>query len=123
MACATVLCSSRASCDRHRAAGWPRSPRARRAGAWSGHAGAHRACAAQDFDSDRLKTKQHWNSFTTAFLLPLAAVRADLLAHGRVGVDRAAAEALLKVPLRCNRCGAAQANMPKLKAHISACPR
>ncbi len=78
---------------------------------------------AQDFDSDRLKTKQHWNSFTTAFLLPLSAVRADLLAHGRVAVDRAAADALLKAPLRCNRCGAAQSNMPKLKAHIRACPR
>jgi len=50
-------------------------------------------------------------------------VRADLQAHGRVAVDRGAAEALLKVPLRCNRCGAAQSNMPKLKTHIRACPR
>jgi hypothetical protein len=24
-------------------------------------------------------------------------------------------------PLRCNRCGAAQTNMPKLKAHLAGC--
>lgn len=82
-----------------------------------------RARAAQDLDSDRLKTKQHWNSFTTAFLLPLAAVRADLAAAGRVAVDARTADALLKLPMRCNRCGASQSNMPKLKAHLRTCQR
>lgn len=32
-----------------------------------------------------------------------------------------AKEALLKQDLRCHRCGAAQANMPQLKAHIASC--
>lgn len=30
-------------------------------------------------------------------------------------------EALLKGELRCHRCGSAQTNMPKLKAHIATC--
>ena len=76
---------------------------------------------AQDLDSERMKTKQHWNSFTTPFFRPLAAVRAELEACGRCAVDRAAAEALLKGELRCHRCGAPQRTMPALKAHLCAC--
>jgi hypothetical protein len=38
-----------------------------------------------------------------------------------VPVDVATAEALLKGPLRCNRCGGGAANMPALKAHLAAC--
>ena len=75
----------------------------------------------QDLDSPKLRTKQHWNSFTTRFFRPLADVRQELQAHGSVSVDRAAAEALLKADLRCHWCRAAQSNMPALKRHIVAC--
>ena len=76
---------------------------------------------AQDFHSPKMRTKQHWNSFTTAFFRPLAAVRQELQAHGRAAVDRAAAEALLKQDLRCHMCRAVHSNMPALKRHIVQC--
>ena len=31
-------------------------------------------CYLQDFNSVSLKNKKHWNTFTTAFFLPLSAV-------------------------------------------------
>lgn len=65
--------------------------------------------------------QKHWNSFTTPFLISIDDVIAQTTASGRVAIDAAAAEALLKAPLRCNRCGGAAANMPALKAHIAAC--
>lgn len=76
---------------------------------------------AQDFDSPKLKRKHHWNSFTTPFFLHLDAVKAELRSHGRVEVNRAQAEQLLKEDLRCQWCKAAFKTMPKLKAHIVAC--
>ena len=75
----------------------------------------------QDFDSPKLKTKQHWNSFTTAFFIPLEEVLLHLEARDAVAVDRVQAEALLKQPLRCHKCQAAMKNMPDLKSHIAAC--
>lgn len=75
----------------------------------------------QDFDAPALKTKKHWNSFTTAFFLDADAVEAALREEGRVAVEKPRAEALLKEPLRCHACGAAQANMPAVKSHLSRC--
>ena len=77
--------------------------------------------SAQDFNSPKLKTKQHWNSFTTAFFIPLEQVLLDLEAKDAVAVDPVQAEALLKQPLRCHKCQAAMRNMPDLKSHIMAC--
>lgn len=68
-----------------------------------------------------MKTKQHWNSFTTAFFIPLERVLLDLEAGDAVAVDPGQAEALLKQPLRCHKCQAAMRNMPDLKSHIVAC--
>ena len=77
-------------------------------------------CCPQDFDSDKLKHKQHWNSFTTAFFIPMDKVLLDLETQGCVGIDVSQAEALLKLPLHCHRCQAEQKNMPALKLHITA---
>ena len=75
----------------------------------------------QDFSSPKLKHKQHWNSFTTAFFVPLEKVLADLEARDAVVVDPVQAEALLKQPLRCHRCQAVMRNMPDLRSHVVAC--
>ena len=75
----------------------------------------------QDFDSPCIKHKKHWNSFTTPFFLPLAAVKAELASKGRLEINRQAAEQLLKGDLRCHRCQATCKNMPALKVHIAAC--
>ena len=54
--------------------------------------------------------------------MPLRAVAAALASPaGRYAVDEAAAEALLSSPLRCQRCGAEAANMPRLREHVAAC--
>ena len=78
-------------------------------------------CPPQDFDSPSLKTKQHWNSFTTPFFRLLADVKAELQAKGKISIDAAAAEALLKTDLKCHWCKAVMRNMPTLKAHIVSC--
>lgn len=52
--------------------------------------------------------------------LDAAAARIESPA-GCVAIDEAAAEALLKAPLRCNRCGCGAATMPALKAHLAGC--
>jgi aprataxin len=81
----------------------------------------HLHILSDDFDSEWLKTKKHWNSYTSAFFLPLDDVLAGLQRGQPVVVDPSAAEALLKQALACHRCGAALANMPKLKQHIASC--
>ena len=91
----------------------------------------HLHAISTDYDSPALRTKKHWNSFTTRFFVdaaPLAAriyacasdadVRA--LVQSMFG-DAAAASALLSTPLRCHRCGAPMRNMPTLKSHIITC--
>jgi aprataxin len=75
-----------------------------------------------DYDSPCLKTKRHWNSFTSSFFLQLDDVIAALQGTaGGVAVDAAAAEALLHQGLACHRCGVALKNMPALKEHLQSC--
>jgi len=81
----------------------------------------HLHIISQDFDSPSLKTKKHWNSFTTPFFLDATQVETALQEQGRVVVDRVNAEALLKQALRCHGCGAEQKNMPTLKQHLTRC--
>ncbi|CAA7406259.1 unnamed protein product [Spirodela intermedia] len=78
----------------------------------------HLHVISQDFDSDHLKNKKHWNSFNTAFFLDSGDV---LEAVERNGAAELASERLLSAELRCHRCRSAHPNVPKLKAHISQC--
>lgn len=77
----------------------------------------------QDFDSPCLKTKQHYNSFTTPFFLD-----AELWVIPRLGsAGHLNPEELrgmaghVRRPLECHRCGEVVANMPKLKEHLHRC--
>lgn len=81
----------------------------------------HLHIVSQDFHSPALKTKKHWNSFTTPFFLDAAQVETALQEQGRAVVDRVNAEALLKQALRCHGCGVEQKNMPTLKQHLTRC--
>lgn len=81
----------------------------------------HLHIISQDFDSPSLKTKKHWNSFTTPFFLDATQVETALQEQGRVVVDQANAETMLKGVLRCHGCGAEQKNMPTLKQHLTHC--
>lgn len=74
-----------------------------------------------DFQSDRLKNKKHWNSFTTSFFIETDKIEAELNRAGRVTVDRYAMKALLKSSLKCHGCDEILRNMPALKRHIKQC--
>lgn len=74
-----------------------------------------------DFVSDCMKTKKHWNSFTTNFFMLPSTVESLLSASGDAACIRTRTSALksaLKMPLRCHRCLRPQKNMPVLKSHI-----
>jgi len=81
----------------------------------------HLHIISQDFDSPALKTKKHWNSFTTPFFLDASAVESRLENHGRVHVDHIKCVAYEKQDLHCHRCHKQQKNMPELKNHIRVC--
>ena len=78
----------------------------------------HMHIISRDFNSPCLKTKKHWNSFTTKFFLPAEDVIGRLRTYGKVEVDKARYEEILKSPLKCHVCHASCQNMPKLKDHI-----
>lgn len=78
----------------------------------------HMHIISKDFNSPCLKTKKHWNSFTTDFFLPAEDVIGRLQTRGKVEVDKARYEEILKSPLKCHVCHASCQNMPKLKDHI-----
>ncbi len=86
------------------------------------HAGLLSLACHQDFDSPSLKNKKHWNSFTSAFFLPIAAVEEQLARRGSVELMSPEEERrLLALDLRCHGCGAPHKSMPKLKQHIVEC--
>ncbi|XP_070538748.1 aprataxin-like isoform X2 [Ptychodera flava] len=79
----------------------------------------HMHVISQDFNSPCLKTKKHWNSFTTQYFVGSKDIIEQLETTGRVNPPAAGRHAeLLKTPLRCHVCRQAQTNMPKLKQHI-----
>ena len=91
----------------------------------------HLHAVSTDYDAPALRTKKHWNSFTTRFFVdaaPLAAridacaCDADVRAlTAAVFGNAEAAAALLRTPLCCHRCGAPMRNMPALKSHLLEC--
>lgn len=78
----------------------------------------HMHVISQDFDSACLKTKKHWNSFTSEFFKDAKDIIRILETNGKIDLDKEKYEALLKLPLKCHVCHAELPNMPKLKAHI-----
>ncbi|XP_019089880.1 PREDICTED: transcription factor bHLH140-like isoform X2 [Camelina sativa] len=78
----------------------------------------HLHVISQDFDSDSLKNKKHWNSFTSSFFRDSVDVLEEVKSQGKANV---ASEDLLKGELRCNRCRSAHPNIPKLKSHVRSC--
>lgn len=78
----------------------------------------------QDMDSEYLKNKKHWNSFQPPFFMHAADVRAALASPaGRLQYSLPEREQCLKDTLRCHRCQAPAANLPKLKQHLGGCRR
>ncbi|XP_063996651.1 aprataxin [Pogoniulus pusillus] len=77
----------------------------------------HLHVISQDFDSPALKTKKHWNSFTTDYFLNSEDVIEMVRSKGKVLVGDRISECL-KLPLRCHHCKQQLSTMPQLKAHL-----
>lgn len=83
----------------------------------------HMHLISQDFESDALKNKKHWNSFTTRFFVDSNRFIGILEDQGSIFFDKKEYEALLSSDLKCCFCGASIGNMPTLKDHIRKCPK
>ncbi|XP_014814727.1 PREDICTED: aprataxin isoform X2 [Calidris pugnax] len=77
----------------------------------------HLHVISQDFDSPALKTKKHWNSFTTDYFLNSEDVIEMIRSKGKVTVKDHVSE-LLTSPLRCHRCKQQLSTIPQLKEHL-----
>ncbi|UJR25656.1 hypothetical protein I4U23_007007 [Adineta vaga] len=78
----------------------------------------HMHVISQDFISDSLKTKKHWNSFTSEYFLDASDVIDDLQANGSIRTDTTRMKRLLGNELQCHQCSNTFATMPKLKQHL-----
>ena len=74
-----------------------------------------------DLDSEKMKKKKHWNSFTTPFFIPLTKVIATLEENKVMNISQVTANECLEVDLRCHHCCTEMRNMPLLKEHIMEC--
>lgn len=71
-----------------------------------------------DFCSPCLKTKKHWNSFTTRFFIPSSDFIKMVQNDTHLKLDRAEYLELLKSDLKCHRCQLGFKTMPNLKSHL-----
>ncbi|KAA0196924.1 hypothetical protein HAZT_HAZT007974 [Hyalella azteca] len=79
----------------------------------------HMHAISDDFDSPCLKTKKHWNSFTTDYFIDSQEILNKLAAHGRISeISSSEGKRLLDSKLRCHKCDVEPPNIPKLKLHI-----
>jgi len=79
----------------------------------------HLHVISQDFDSKYLKTKKHYNSFTTKFFIDSKTVIENLNKYGKVeSIGRHDCEELIKQDIVCHFCRQKVANIPKLKIHL-----
>ncbi|NWH80336.1 APTX protein, partial [Piaya cayana] len=77
----------------------------------------HLHVISQEFDSPALKTKKHWNSFTTDYFINSQDVIEMVKSKGKVIVKDNVSE-LLKLPLRCHCCKQQLSTVPQLKDHL-----
>ncbi|KAK3095330.1 hypothetical protein FSP39_013308 [Pinctada imbricata] len=78
----------------------------------------HLHVISQDFDSLSLKTKKHWNSFTTDYFVDSEEIIDQLEEDGKVSLNTATFQELLKKNLKCHVCKKDFSTMPALKTHI-----
>lgn len=78
----------------------------------------HMHVISQDFISPSLKTKKHWNSFTTEYFIDSHVLIKMLQDDGKVQFDTSRYLEILKKDLRCHVCSKSIPTMPALKSHI-----
>ncbi|OWR42194.1 aprataxin [Danaus plexippus plexippus] len=79
----------------------------------------HMHIISTDMNSECLKTKVHWNSFTTSFFIPYDDLLKTLEEDGVIQkISSDTHKSLLSQPLKCNQCEFTPKNMPQLKQHL-----
>ncbi|XP_013146768.1 PREDICTED: aprataxin [Papilio polytes] len=79
----------------------------------------HMHIISKDMVSPCLKTKVHWNSFTTALFKPYNDVLEELKKYGSIKeVANEEYKTLKSAPLKCNQCSYVPKNIPQLKEHL-----
>lgn len=72
-----------------------------------------------DFDSTHLKTKKHWNSFTTEFFRPSQQVIKELKENGKIShIGISESKHFIEKSLKCHKCDYKPKHMPDLKHHL-----
>jgi len=79
----------------------------------------HMHVISEDFDSPHLKTKRHWNSFTTDFFVPADDFIKRLERFEKIVFEKQTYDAMLKQPLKCWKTGKIFSTIPKLKEYLS----
>jgi len=85
----------------------------------------HLHCISQDFQSDFMSHKKHYNSFVTDFFVDPNTLIQQLNDTGKVFFDQQKYEAYLKADLRCTRIGCSERvrSMLTLKKHLASCTK
>ncbi|THD24015.1 Aprataxin [Fasciola hepatica] len=78
----------------------------------------HMHVISTDFCSPCLKTKKHWNSFTTRFFIPSSKFIKMVENGTHLQLDRIEYLELLKSDLKCHLCQSCFKTMPNLKTHL-----
>ncbi|XP_025079429.1 aprataxin-like isoform X2 [Pomacea canaliculata] len=78
----------------------------------------HMHVISQDLDSPCLKTKKHWNSFTTDYFIDSKKIIHQLEKTGKIEVNEQETKEFLKADLRCHVCRKEFTTIPALKSHI-----
>lgn len=72
-----------------------------------------------DFNSPCLKTKYHWNSFTTPFFISSKELCKQLKENGELKkISSTTAQKYLNSELKCHECSVKPKNMGDLKRHL-----
>ena len=78
----------------------------------------HMHVISQDFESPRLRTQHHWNTFNTEYFIDSSVVIDTLKQAGKIEVDEEKYEALLMLHMKCNRCSKRFEDISVLKSHL-----
>jgi len=73
----------------------------------------------EDFNSNHLTTKKHWNSFTTQFFISTDDFIKLLDQKGKIELDKTKYNALIETPLKHWKSNETFSTMPKLKQFLN----